>query len=112
MYLYIASNNILKEQNKWYIGVSTEKDISRIKHELKLTPQGCVDFIIDSMEALEIFLHVKKTIDSTWVNEDNILVEGDHGRLAHILTQVTSEYERSHPSLRRSFIRWITKVEA
>lgn len=116
MRLYIASDVEHKSKDQWFVGFSPKANVDKIKADLGLDKLlTCVDIVVASPQAREIFNIFKTRFGFTSEQEqkkDVILVEGQHNDLAQKLMDISKDYETSHPSLRRSFSKWLSNVES
>lgn len=108
-YLYVATDSRRKSGNHWFLGVAKPPE-DKVKTQLELGhPSACVDFIVKSTEANQVFEQLKTLVNHEEIDDQTILVEGHHDQLAQLVTQTAENYEKEHPSLKRSVIRWLDK---
>lgn len=116
MRLYIASDVEHKSKDQWFVGFSTKGTAEKIKNDLGLDKiQACVDIVVTSPQAREIFNIFKKRFGFSSSDEekkDVVLVDGNHNDLAQNLIEISKDYETRHPSLRRAFSKWFSNVES
>lgn len=113
MYLFIATDNTHRKQDLWYVGATSRQSVDKIKDDLFLDKtSACVDLLVDTTHTQEILKIFYRHFngDEDLPSSFSFNVKGEHDYLANLLRQITVDYEKEHPSIRRSVVRWLTNV--
>ena len=112
MHLFLATDSKRKAENIWFVG-ATKSTAEKIKEDLPIDKKsGSVDFVVKTPQAKEILSLFQENVGHENIDKNTLLVQGDHGRLAQLLIQITRDYEIDHPSIRRSMVRWFKNVNS